>query len=45
MDVFKKWNLDANLISVEGDTEWITIAKQTVDKHLAKLMEVENEQG
>ena len=45
MDVFKKWNLDANLISVEGDTEWITIAKQTVDKHLAKLMEVQNEQG
>ena len=40
MDLFKKWNLDAELVPVEGTKEWLVQAKELVNKHLSKLMEV-----
>lgn len=40
MDLLKKWNLDADLIPIEEPKEWLIKAKELVNKHLSKLMEV-----
>lgn len=39
MDIFKKWNLDADLIPIEDPKEWFIEAKKCVEEHLSKLME------
>lgn len=40
MDIFKKWDLDADVIAIEGDKDWMLEARKMVEKHLSKLMEV-----
>lgn len=39
MDLFKKWDLDAELVPIEEPKEWLIKAKELVKMHLEKLME------
>lgn len=39
MDILKKWNLGAELVSIEDPKEWLKEAKKCVEEHLSKLME------
>lgn len=46
MDIFKTWNLDAEVTPIQDEAEWLTEAKLLVKKHLEKLMEEkENEEN
>lgn len=42
IDIFKKWNVDADIIPVEDEPDWMVKAREIVDAHLSKLMEVNN---
>jgi len=39
MDVFKTWNLDAEVVPIGDEVEWLTEAKQLVNQHIEKLKE------
>lgn len=39
MDLFKNWDLDAELVPIEEPKEWLIKAKELVKMHLEKLME------
>ena len=46
MDIFKTWNLDANVIPIQDEEEWLTDAKELVSLHIQKLKErVVNEEN
>ena len=46
MDIFKTWNLDADVIPIQDEEEWLTDAKELVSLHIQKLKErVVNEEN
>lgn len=41
MDVFKKWNLSAEVVPVENEKEWMKDAKILVEKYINQLKTTE----
>lgn len=45
MDIFKKWKLDAEVVPIKDDEEWLKEAKKLVALHIEKLKKGDNNNG